>query len=332
MKTFLRKAIALIALISFAGCGSETADERLANALKTDPATVQAILGEEEVAGEITVSGYIDNLELLNNAVMYLHRKYPDVKVNIDVYSISHPTNADDSQERTDYLTRLNTELMSGGGADIIQADIFPFLKYADRGYFEDMRTFMDLDTGFNKEDLRMNFLDAVTYKGGIYIFPLSGNFDFFAYDASLFNNEETGVLSAKEAFAFSELTDIAKDAFERNNRAYNMFGLTGVSYQDRFSIIPLLLTENYASFVDIPNKQAHFTDGRFESFLSSITEYCDKGYIKRVSEINDLYISGNLIITPDAPNPNPDERFFYKYESRHSHLRSRFVAPQLIF
>jgi len=303
LKTYFHAAFILLFLISLAGCGKK--------------ATVEDIL-KEEVTGEISISRFISGSRLLNNAAARFQQKYPGVVVKVEDFEplpvMGGGTN-DYSQMQTDYLTRLNIELMSGGGADILQIDVIPWYKYADRGYLEDLRQYMDLDAGFNKSGLRMNYLDAVAFKGGIYTFPLYAQFSFFAYDASLFNSEERNLLSAKGAFTVSELIDIAENAFERNNKAYNMFGLTGTPYKN-YSIWENLLSENYVNFVDIPNKQAHFDDGRFENLLLSLKEYCEKGYIKEISEINDAYISGKLYydITVN-PNPNPDERFFYKYE-----------------
>jgi len=346
MKTFLRKAVLLLILISLAGCGKGDGERLTPNAAaKTDEAAVRAMLDAEEVTGEITVSCYTNNSplnDILSRALITFQVKYPNVKVNIikagavpqfrtieaenDDLSTSYSLNVpyDDSQERIDYLTRLSTELISGGGPDILQVDIFPFYKYADSGYLEDMRTFMDLDADFNKDDMWMNALDGLAYKDGIYVFPLSFNFNFFAYDASLFNDEERGLFPTKNTFTFGELFDMAEGAFERNNRAYNIFGLTG--YKD-YSLFDALLEESYASFVDIPNRKAAFDDGRFEQLLLSVTEYCKKGYIQESSEIIENIEKGNFdpAVLLLSPNLNTDERFFFKHESNYS-LMQNFV------
>jgi len=154
--------------------------------------------------------------------------------------------------------------------------DVLPFYRYADGGYLEDLQIYMEQDAGFDKAALRMNLIEAMDYKGGTYTFPVNYYFDFFAYDASLFNDEERALLQAKDAFTFGELVAIAQDAFKWNN----MFGQTGGKYEG-FHIFADLLRENYTYFVDLENKKANFDDGRFEELLLSVKDYCKKGYIK---------------------------------------------------
>jgi len=196
---------------------------------------------------------------------------------------------------------------MGGGGADILLIDIISWYKYADMGYLEDLRVYMEQGADFNKGDLRTNIIDAMEYRGGVYTLPISFRFNLFAYDATFFNDGEKELLSAKSTFTFGELIDIAAGAFERNNGGACMFGLTGGVYDD-WHIFKYLLAENYTSFVDLANKKASFDDGRFEKLLLSVTDYCKKGYIGEHSEITQLIV-GDIMTSPD-------ERFFYKLES----------------
>jgi len=141
----IRISAAFLTLIILTAACGKTAEETLKAALRSDPAVVQAILDEEEVAGDITIYCYTNNNAMLNKAKMYFGRKFPNTTVTIQKFEPTRQTktsaegvirtlDADDAQERTDYLTRLSTEILSGGGADILQADIFPYHKYADSG------------------------------------------------------------------------------------------------------------------------------------------------------------------------------------------------------
>ena len=78
----------------------------------------------------------------------------PEVKTSEDGdSSITIMSTGDDSQERTEYLSKVNTELMSGEGADILAMDILPYCKYAAGGQLEDLQAYMDADETFHMED-----------------------------------------------------------------------------------------------------------------------------------------------------------------------------------
>jgi len=320
----MKKIFAVITVFILAGCTKPAKPAKPAEPAEPAEANKPAETGATAAAynaglsGEITISCYDDNSYILNRAIEVFNVKYPNIKVKVDRFApdqivreienedgsiTTMTTQVDDDQAEKDYIKRVNTELMSGGGADILQIDVIPWYRYAEMGYLTDLQAFMDKDPGFNEADYRMNVLDAVKHKGGQYVMPLTFATYFFAYDTSLFNEAQTKALEAKDAFTFGELIDIAKDAFNGDNY---IFGLTD-GYQGSSIFNNHLMRENYASFVDIVNKKAYFNDGRFEEMLLTITDYAEKGYIKNARELTDWTGSGR--------NPNPDERFFYKYE-----------------
>ena len=155
---------------------------------QTDDTALPDFTAESEITGEITVSCYNDNSFLLDNAMLMFVEKYPGVKVNVEqLESIEmrtvenedgtlsgEGTQLDDAQTEANYIQKLNTEIMSGRGPDILQIDIIPWYKYAETGYLLDMQTLMEQDPDFNGEDYRMNVINALKYKNGLYVFPIS--------------------------------------------------------------------------------------------------------------------------------------------------------------
>jgi multiple sugar transport system substrate-binding protein len=271
----------------------------------------------DEVAGEITVSCYVPFPGFLEDAAKAFGRKYPGAKVVVENFSPPITIKVidgdrfaempEDKQAEQDYIQRINVELMAGKGADVYSIDIIPYTKYADGGFLSDLRPFMDADPGFDIADYRENILEAVKYKGGQYIFPLRYEFSYFAYDSSLFTQDEKKLLAGGTSFTFGELVDIGKNAFERNGNTY-MFGYSGDKYTES-NMFRAILDANYASFVDMEKKQAYFADGRFARLLESVREYHKKGYIKNAGDIEYWYFWGG-----DAAL-RPTDRFFYKLE-----------------
>jgi len=174
----------------------------------------------------------------------------------------------------------------------------------------------MDGDPGFNKDDYWYNIFNAARYKDGQYIFPVSFLFPYLAYDASLFTDDEKNKLAASDTFTFEQLIEIAKDASQRNGDTY-IFGMTG-NMQQNIGMFNNIMELYYASFVDIPNKQARFDDGRFAALLESIKGWADAGYIKKSVPDSDTLFWGMSADTTDEQKITMTgiditERFFYK-------------------
>jgi hypothetical protein len=207
----------LTILASFStGCavktnGTQSAGGELVKnaASATDMAAVMA----EDITGEITLWCYEKN-PILDIAIPLFEAKYPGTKVTVETFEevIILPTkeeidpdtgevilsggeaSANDAQAELNYVRGLNTEIMGGRGPDILEVDIIPWYKYADMGYLEDLRPYMDTDPDFNYADYRMNIMDALKYKGCQYIMPLGHRLPYFAYDETLFSDEERKV------------------------------------------------------------------------------------------------------------------------------------------
>jgi ABC-type glycerol-3-phosphate transport system substrate-binding protein len=290
---------------------------------------------DEAVTGDITLYCYEPYIKAyLEKAERLFERTYPGSDVHIEVFSAvpkiitgydenGEAFNSDAPAGETaarnavnDYKTRLNTELMSGKGPDIILADVISYYKYADNGALLDMAAYMEQDPGFNKDGYRQSVLDAVRYKDGQYIFPIGFSFDFLAYDASLFTDAEKAELAGSRKFTYERLIDAAKDAFERNGGAY-MFGMTG-NLQAGLSMYDALMEIAYSSFVDLPGKKAYFDDGRFAALLESVKEYAGAGYIKQsVSDKELMFWAFDSGMTEGEKSVmtgiDMSERFFYK-------------------
>jgi len=320
----MKKVFAIIMALLITGCG-KTAEEA---------APVPEGFFDEPVTGEITVYCYqYYSQQYLEKAERLFEETYPGTDVKIQMFSampeikigydedgnaFGYADQLDEDAQRNainDYISRVNTEMMSGKGPDVIATDVMPFYKYAENKALLDMAPYMEADPAFNKADYRQSLLDAVRYKGGQYIFPIDFLFVYLAYDASLFTDDEINKLKASDAFTFEQLIDIAKDAYQRNGDTY-MFGLTGnMQPSNMFSCA---LEMYYASFVDIPNKKARFDDGRFAALLTSIKEWTDAGYIKKSvadGELSSWTLSSEMSDEQKITMTGIDitERFFYK-------------------
>jgi len=190
----------------------------------------------ETFSGSLSITCYDTGRQehFLDDAAQQFMSVYPNVTVTVNAFSkppdvkTGQDANGNpqamitvnenqQAQDQADYVQSVNTELMSGKGADILVMDILPYQKYADGGQLADMDSLMDSDPAFNQSDYYMNVLDAAKYDGKLYLFPLDFTFDFFAYDSTLLDAQAQSQLDKGGPFTYDQLIGIGKASFEAN-------------------------------------------------------------------------------------------------------------------
>jgi len=322
MKKFRFCLHVLSVLIIFAGCkaGSSAAQEFNADFFK------------RKIEGEITISAYdtMSYKSYLEEAARAFEQLYPGTKINIETFSampeIRSGTDGNmtmtsvqiqnDPQSRSDYLSRVNTNIMSGTGADIFAMDIIPLHKFTESGTLENLEPYMNLDPEFNKSAYRHNILDALKYSGGIWFIPMDYNFNYFVYDSTLIPSDIASGFGADRSFKSSDLLSIGIPLYSGNYKLFNTTdferGLGGMFNQ--------LFSENYRNFINLETGRANFTDGGFASLLSSVRNYAEQGYIPRA--VTGQQDAGRVMRQAmDAPR----DRFYFKLNNNFS-LASHYM------
>ncbi|MDR0313885.1 MAG: hypothetical protein LBI14_09835, partial [Treponema sp.] len=192
MKNVFCGFLTMVILLILAGCGKSA----------SGGTGLSPEFFDSKIEGQITVSAYDTLLykTYLEEAARGFEALYPGTKVNIETFSAmpiyttimeggveyTMVETSDDPQSRQDYLSRINTNLMSGRGADLYATDILPLHKYVESKTLENLEPYMNLDPSFNKVDYRQNILEALCYKDGIWFMPMDYDFRYFAYDSIL--------------------------------------------------------------------------------------------------------------------------------------------------
>lgn len=268
------------ALVISAGCGSEKKNDETKKIL------------ESEIAGEITVSCYDAMLykKFLEEAAVLFESKYPGTKINVEVFSkmpevktqtledgsmVSYTEDSDSPEDRTNYINRMNTELMSGQGADILAMDILPYYKFAESGQLEDLNRYMNADEGFDLSGYKSNIIEGTRYKEGQYIIPLDFGYEFYSFDKSRVSGGTAQTLRAKDRFTYWELTDLIMEQFSNDESGARVIDFQGGAQQ----AFNFMLSLDYDKYINLENKKANFTDGEFVQILNKIKEQKDGGY-----------------------------------------------------
>lgn len=314
MKKLVAIVCAAALTFSITGCG------------QTKEASVKQLLSEK-LAGEITISCYdtMGYKDFLQKAAKAFEKKNPGTKIKIETYAampevktseiegatIGVISSGDDTQERADYINKINTELMSGEGADVLAMDILPYYKYADGGQLEDLQPYMEADSNFDSSDYCKNVLDAMKYHGGQYIIPLDYHFNYMTYDSSLFTEAEQKNLQ-NDSITYNKLIKAAKEPFARANSVsaepIRMFGIIAGSQMFRE-----LMNTDYAKYIDIENKKVNLTDGSFAKLLKAVKGYGDNGYLQPNSDSEEFSIEDFAL--------SKQPKFFYKSKESYSLL-----------
>jgi multiple sugar transport system substrate-binding protein len=183
----------------------------------------------------------------------------------------------DDPQGRADYISRVNTGLMSGSGADILAMDVLPLHKLVESGQLENLENVMNGDTLFNQGDYRENILSALKYQNGIWVMPMDYSFNYFAYDSTLLPAAAANLFGTDKSYGIEELLKIGEGYFNGSPRLFNVPSYSTGRSGNMFT---QLLNEHIGSLVDLQNKTAHLTG--LAGILESAKNYGEMGYIPR--------------------------------------------------
>lgn len=313
--------LSLILAASLAACGPGGASSVSGEpgSSGSQPAAPADISGE--ITGEITVSCY-DTMQyksFLEEAAGLFEQKYPGTKVNVETFSAMPEVKTsesdgkkmqaimvkDDPQGRSDYINKVNTSMMSGGGADVLAMDVLPFHKYIESGQIENLDGYMQADPEFNRSDYRENILDAIAYRGGTWFLPLDYTFDYYAYDTTLLPKDQAVTFGTGSSFTVEKLIELASPSFSGDSLMFNVPDYMKAADEGLFG---RMLSENYSTYVDIGNKKANFDDGSFESLLTGVKGYSGKGYV--TESVTGQMDAGEVM---NGQREVPSARYYFK-------------------
>lgn len=238
----------------------------------------------------------------LNEAIAKFESENPGKKVNLIPVSSMPEVKENDStktalsdpnvKEKTDYISHVNTELMTGGGPDILAMDVLPYYKYAQSGLIEDLGEYMKNDDSFKSEEYFTNILDATKYDGKQFMFPIEFSFEYIVYNTKVMDTKSQEKMN-KNVYTFDDLVSIGAPNLQNDRtKKFKLFALLsgsgfGTSMDSYTFLFPWLLDMNYNTFVNSVDKKANFNDGQFASLLEMVKEYTDMGFIFPINEQN---------------------------------------------
>lgn len=257
-------------------------NEEVEKETETESAEPEIHYTTPEMKGEISVNVY-ESSEWLDTSIALFEEKYPDMKVNLNVFFNGTDTAVVENgsvemssrpagQTREDYITWLNTQLMSGDADDIVITSVgLPLGHYETMGVFEDLTPYLEAAEEINEENYYMNIFDAYrTEDGKLYELPISATaVPTFLYQRDVIENTGIDPTEGKEAITWREALDAAK-------ALYNASTLENSFMNEPRAIVGDLLTKQVMASVDYGTGEVHLDKEKVLEKLAVFEELKD--------------------------------------------------------
>lgn len=269
---------------------------------------------------------------VLEYAINKFENQHPDIVINIENHNAFSWTTSDmnyeeilqaskeSEQKEYDFVQKMNAQMLTGKGPDILLIDSIPYRKYADKNLLVDLKELIKKDSSFDKSQYYANIFDALTYKDKLYAMPLD-----FSYSAFVTNTgflKEQSIEINDRSWTWKDFIDIASKATKDmdGDGKPDMYGMPTVAPESLFMD---LYRGSGEGFVDYETQKAYFTSGEFIDLLKMCKSISQGDFVNPdVSEANSgqggiafypflisdfsIFYSNGLI--------NADEVSFYRY------------------
>jgi len=244
MKLFKRKTIIIAFLVvAFVLAGmypmlhKKNADVETSNTLK-----LYAVGTDSRVSNE------------LQDTLDEFQKKYPNIKIKKTLFDVNNI----EKYEKT-----LLSDTLAGKGPDVLYLTSSDAKKLQKSGMLEDLKTLMDKDKSFNKEDYNNKIINAGMYNGKLTLMPLDYYVNQYATTKELLNSNGINLK------ADSSEKDFIKAVESGNlNGGRKLFAAVGgVDPVSNMNLSDFLAGSGY-QFIDYENKKVYFDKPEFKELI----------------------------------------------------------------
>ena len=235
-------------------------------------------------AGKIPVTvSVMENTRFLQQAEAAFEQANPGIDIQIQSYVATPDSKGPvmrtvgdsiDAATLEKYRTSVNTELMSGKGADLIAVESLAYEKYAERGMFVDLTDRMRQDASMKPEELNAGVLEGVKVNGLQAALPIHYNLDMTVGNEKLLS--DAGILVDDRTWTWQELLQSGEQAIASQPGAARAI-LAGVTPED---LLARIVQSEFDRYVDASAKTANFANDSFVALLQEIKRLSDAGLI----------------------------------------------------
>jgi hypothetical protein len=161
---------------------------------------------------------------------------------------------------------------MAGQGYDIVMWDESPLWIHSGSGLWADFYDLIDQNPDTNRDDYHIHILEAWEHNGGLYIFPLSFEFQYVGINANL-PQEYIDRFSRHDSITYHELLRIYLDLQREYGEEF------GHMVPGSDALLQLLQNAPHTvmgSFIDFENKTSYLNGDGFISYLEDLKQVSD--------------------------------------------------------
>jgi len=283
--------IGLASLIMLAGCsgGSEAGPKM------------------SEDGKKIVVIGTAGSTRFLEEAEKKFEVKHPDIDIQIKKYGPEEKKNDGGGMatgqvmtrdEYEQFISRLNTEVLSGKGPDIMDTSGLSLGVYANKGAVIDLHEMMKKDNEFKTSDYFDGLWKATEINGGLYALPTR-----YFVNTMMVNTkrlEQANVRLDDAKWTWNDFFDIADKIKKSSSDEVYALGTNGPKGELLYSIVEA----DYERYVQHDKKKANFDSDEFRQMMQHVKGLYDKGFITNydggIDSMDKLMFVQNTYITPD--------------------------------
>ncbi len=285
--------------------------------------------------------------DTLEYAINKFENQHPDIVINVEnhkaftwftsdmTYEEQLKASEEAAQKRYDYVQKINTQMLTGKGPDILQLSSIPYRKYADKKLLLDLKRLMEKDPSFDKSRYYTNIFDALEYKNKLYIMPLS-----FSYPSLVTNTgfiKEQSININDQNWGWNDFIDVANQVTKdiNDDGKSDMYAIPTMTAENLFAAIYNSFEQG---FIDYESKEAYFSSEEFIDLLKMCRKISAGSFVNPDVTMANMD-QGGIVFSPKHTTDfsifysnwliNADEVSFYSYPSSNKNSYS-FITDQV--
>jgi len=253
---------------------------------------------------KIVVVGTAGSTRFLEEAEKAFEAKHPDIDIQIKKYGPEEKKNDGGGMvtgqvltrdEYDQFITRLNTEVLSGKGPDLMDTTGLSLGVYANKGAVIDLHEMMKKDQEFKASDYYEGLWKATEINGGLYALPTNYFVNTMMVDTKRL--DQAGVKLDDTKWTWNDFFDIADKIKKSSSDEVYSLGTNGPKGELLYSIVEA----DYERYVQHDKKTANFNSDEFRAVMQHVKDLYDKGFITNYDgSLDKLMFTQNTYVSPE--------------------------------
>lgn len=228
-------------------------------------------------------------------AVKKFGQKNPDIEVQLQIYK--QPNEKWEENDGDKYVQKINTELLSGSGPDILEVASLPVEKYVNKKLLVNLNELIDKEKLLQKGDLYPNIINSMKINDGLYSMPLTLYILSFIGDGNVL--KKANVQVDDKTWTWQQFEQVAQQLKQNSNDGGIRYALANYPPED---LLINIVSSRYVEFVDSGNQKASFDAPRFIELMEQIKSMYDQQVVtsKEAENGKQLFYSTMLMSPAD--------------------------------